>query len=140
MKITTRGRYALRVMIYLAEHADGKYISLKEISDINNISKKYLESIMVELSRADIVEARHGKGGGYKLKKPSKSITCGEVLSVTEGGFAPVACLEENAKACPKAESCKTVKMWTDFYKLINGFFDGITVADLSEKGEDYGI
>lgn len=136
MKISTRGRYALRVMIDLAEHGNGNYIPLKEISVRQDISQKYLESIMLELSKAGLVEGQHGKGGGYKLGKSPEDYTVGEILRTMEGELAPVACLERNAQTCERAADCRTLPMWKNFYKLINGYFNGITLADLMQKPE----
>ena len=142
MKISTRGRYALRVMIDLAEHGNGNYIPLKEISTRQNISQKYLESIMLELSKANLVEGQHGKGGGYKLNKSPEDYAVGEILRTMEGELAPVACLESNAQPCAHAADCRTLPMWKNFYKLVNDYFNGITLADLTQKpeGNEYSI
>ena len=134
MKISTRGRYAMRVMIDLAEHNDGSYIPLKGIAERQDISLKYLESIMADLSKAGMIDGLHGKGGGYRLKRAPEEYPAGEVLRITEGDLAPVACLEKNASPCSHAAECKTLSMWKDFYSLINGFFDGITIANLMES------
>lgn len=140
MKISTRGRYAIRVLIDMAEHDRGEYIPLKDIAGRQEISQKYLEGIMLLLSKAEVIEGVHGKGGGYKLKKQPEDITIGEILRVTEGTLAPVACLEENAKSCDRSAECRTIAMWREFYGLINGFFDGKTVKDLmaDEGGGEY--
>ncbi|MBQ6728431.1 MAG: RrF2 family transcriptional regulator [Clostridia bacterium] len=132
MKISTRGRYAVRVLIDMAENFKGDYIPLKDIVKRQEVSQKYLEGIMLLLSKNDIVEGVHGKGGGYRLKKPPEDITIGEILRATEGSLAPVSCLEENAKACERAGSCKTLPMWREFSALVNGFFDGKTIKDLT--------
>ena len=132
MKISTRGRYAIRVLIDMAEHDSGGYIPLKDIVKRQEVSQKYLESIMLLLAKSGIVEGVHGKGGGYRLKKASEELSVGEVLRVTEGGLAPVTCLEENAKPCERAGSCKTLTLWREFYALVNGFFDGKTIKDLT--------
>ena len=136
MKISTRGRYAIRVLIDMAEHDRGEYIPLKDIAGRQEISQKYLEGIMLLLSKAEVIEGVHGKGGGYKLKKQPEDITIGEILRVTEGTLAPVACLEENAKSCDRSAECRTIAMWREFYGLINGFFDGKTVKDLMADGD----
>ena len=143
MKISTRGRYALRVMIDMAEHYGGEYIPLKDVAERQGISQKYLESITSDLSKAGILEGQHGKGGGYKLKREPESYTVGEILRITEGDLAPVTCLEKSAKACSFAGECRTLAMWKDYYALINEFFDGITVSSLMKKqtdGNDYVI
>ena len=134
MKISTRGRYALRVMVDLSEHSDGNYVPLKDIAVRQGVSQKYLESIMSDLSKADMFDVHNGKGGGYKLKRTPKEYTVGEILRITEGDLAPIACLEENAKVCPREKNCRTLPMWKNFYAMINDFFDGITLSDLMKK------
>ncbi len=142
MKISTRGRYAIRVLVDMAENYKGDYIPLKDIVKRQDVSQKYLEGIMLILSKHDIVEGVHGKGGGYKLVRSPEDITVGEILRATEGTLAPVSCLEENAAPCKRAGTCKTLSLWRDFYKLINGFFDGKTLKDLmnATDGGDYVI
>lgn len=132
MKISTRGRYAIRVLVDMAEHDNGGFIPLKDIVKRQDVSQKYLESIMLLLSKNDVVEGVHGKGGGYRLKKSPEELTVGEILRVTEGSLAPVACLEDNAEICERAGSCKTLPMWREFYALVNEFFDGKTIKDLT--------
>ncbi len=131
MKISTRGRYALRVMIDLAENYSGSYIPLKEIAERQEISQKYLEGIMTDLSKKHLVDALHGKGGGYKLAKEPQDYTVKEILLTTEVSLEPIACLEEGAPPCPRAAQCKTLKMWKGFSKLVNDYFEGITLLDL---------
>ena len=131
MKISTRGRYALRVMIDLAENYNGSYIPLKEIVERQEISQKYLEGIMTDLSKKHLVEALHGKGGGYKLAKEPQDYTVKEILLTTEVSLEPIACLEKDAPPCPRASQCKTLKMWQGFSKLVNDYFEGITLLDL---------
>lgn len=142
MKISTRGRYAVRVLIDMAENFKGDYIPLKDIVKRQDVSQKYLEGIMLLLSKRGIVEGVHGKGGGYRLKKPPEDVTVGEILRATEGSLAPVSCLEANANPCERAGSCKTLPLWREFYGLVNKFFDGKTVKDLmdSENGGEYVI
>ena len=138
MKISTRGRYALRVMIDLAENYNGNYIPLKEIVDRQEISQKYLEGIMTDLSKKHLVDALHGKGGGYKLTKEPQDYTVKEILLCTEGSLEPIACLEEGAPVCPREAECRTIKMWKDFSKLVNDYFEGISLQDLTKiKPED---
>ena len=135
MKISTRGRYALRVMIDLAEHRNGEFIPLKEIAARQDFSQKYLESIMVDLSKGGLIEGQHGKGGGYKLSRETQDYTVGDILRVAEGDLAPVSCLEKGAKPCARASECRTLAMWQKFYDTINTFFDGITLAELVSSG-----
>ncbi len=131
MMISTRGRYALRVLIDLAEHADAGYIPMKDVAERQGISLKYLEQIIPVLSKNGIVEGVQGKGGGYKLVPPPEKCRIGDVLRLTEGDLAPVACLERGAPSCGKASDCRTYPMWVEFYQLINHFFDGKTLAEL---------
>lgn len=137
MRISTRGRYALRVMIDLAEHNSGAHIPLKDIVARQEISQKYLESIMTDLSKAGMVDGQHGKGGGYKLNRPIDEYTVGAILRVTEGDLAPIACLDANASICDRAQECKTLPMWSKLYRLINDYFDSVTLADLIAEGND---
>ena len=137
MKISTRGRYALRVMIDLAEHNSENYIPLKDVVVRQEISQKYLESIMTDLTKAELLDAQHGKGGGYKLKRAPDGITVLEVLLVTEGDLAPVACLSSDADPCTRAAECRTLPLWEKFYDLIRDFFGGVTLADLVRTAPD---
>ena len=134
MIVSTKGRYALRVMIDLAEHQNEAYIPMKDVANRQHISLKYIEKIMPVLSKNHLVEGVHGKGGGYRLTREPIDYTVGEILRLTEGDMAPVACLECNAVPCDKTQNCRTLPMWTDFYKLINEYFDGITIADLMKQ------
>jgi Rrf2 family iron-sulfur cluster assembly transcriptional regulator len=129
--ISTRGRYALRVMIDLAEHMDNGYIPMKEVAERQGISLKYLERIMPALSKSNLVEGVHGKGGGYRLSRRPEDYTAGEILRLVEGDLAPVACLECNAKPCSRRANCKTISMWEKFYDITNEYFDNITIAVL---------
>lgn len=131
MMISTKGRYALRVMIDLAEHNSGEYIPLKEIASRQEISQKYLESIMTVLSKSGLISALHGKGGGYKLNKAPSDYTVGSILKLTEGTLAPVACLESGHIECPRASQCRTLPMWSQLDKMINDFFENYSLADL---------
>lgn len=131
MMISTRGRYALRVMIDLAEHKDGNYIPMKEVADRQEISLKYLERILPVLTKNGFIEGIQGKGGGYRLIKEPKNCVVGDILRLTEGDLAPVSCLEDCAAPCGRGSHCKTLPMWKDFYKLVNQYFDGITLADI---------
>ena len=143
MKISTRGRYALRVMIDLAEHHNGNYIPLKDIAARQEISQKYLESIMVDLSKAKMVDGQHGKGGGYKLNRDAADYSVGSILRITEGDLAPITCLAEGADRCVRSQECRTLPMWTKLYQIINDYLDGVTLADLmvgGTVGDDYVI
>lgn len=140
--ISTRGRYALRVMIDIAEHSGGDFVPMKEIAARQEISLKYIERIMPLLTKENLVEGQHGKGGGYRLCRPPEDYPVGEILRATEGGLAPVACLECGAKPCSRAAECRTLPMWQKYYAMTNEFFDGISVADLmkNEAAFDYVI
>ena len=143
MRISTKGRYALRVMIDLAEHNSGNYIPLKDIVARQEISQKYLEGIMTDLAKAGFLDGQHGKGGGYKLNRSPDNITVGEVLRIAEGDLAPIACLGENAGPCSRAAECRTLPMWEKLYTMIRDYFDGITLADLminDSEGNNYVI
>lgn len=134
MIISTRGRYALRVIIDLAEHFDGSYIPMKEVAERQEVSLKYLERIMPDLTKDGMLEGVHGKGGGYRLKRKPEEYKVGEILRLTEGDLAPVACLTCKAAPCVRATDCRTLPMWQKFNKLTDEFFDGITIADLMKK------
>ncbi|MDE6373520.1 MAG: Rrf2 family transcriptional regulator, partial [Clostridia bacterium] len=115
----------------LAENTDGGFIPLKDVAARQNISLKYLESIMLALSNAGLVDGRHGKGGGYKLNREVSSYTALEILQVTEGDLAPVSCLDGCGVNCERAEECKTLSLWLGFYNLTHEYFGGVTLADL---------
>ena len=142
MMISTKGRYALRVMIDLAEHNTRDYIPLADIAKRQEISEKYLESIVGVLSKKGLVESLRGKGGGYRLNRLPEEYTVASILKVTEGSLAPVACLENEVNTCPRAAECRTIDMWTKLYKLIDDFFEGVTIADLirPDDGGNYVI
>ena len=131
MMISTRGRYALRVLVDLAEHRNGGYIPMKDVSQRQEISLKYLEKIMPVLTQNGLVEGVHGKGGGYKLCKPASEIPVGEILRLTERELAPVSCLSENATECHKAGECKTIKFWKGLNDTINGYIDHVMLSEL---------
>lgn len=142
MMISTRGRYALRVLIDLAEHNDGNYIPMKDVAERQDLPLKYLERILPVLTQNKLIVGLHGKGGGYRLVRSPDEYTVGEILRLTEGNLVPVSCLEQDAEPCERAAECRTLDMWTKFFKMTNEFFDGITVADLmkTESGNDYVI
>lgn len=131
MLISTRGRYALRVLLDLAENQDKGYIAMKKVAERQELSLKYIERIMPVLSKNHYVEGVQGKGGGYRLVKNPKEYRIGDILRLTEGTLAPVACLECNSKTCQREKTCKTLPMWREFYQIINDYFDNITLADL---------
>ncbi|MGI6152177.1 MAG: RrF2 family transcriptional regulator [Christensenellales bacterium] len=134
MLVSTKGRYALRVMIDLAERNTGDYIPLKEIAKRQEISEKYLESIVSALAKADYVTGLRGKGGGYKLTKSPGQYTVGAILKVTEGSLAPVSCLDDISNNCERAGECKTLPLWMGLSKLINDYLEGITLEDLAKE------
>lgn len=131
MIISTRGRYALRVMIDLAENCDGKYIAMKKIAQRQGISLKYLERILPVLTQNHIVEGVQGKGGGYRLTRKPEEYRVGEILRLTEGDLAPVSCLECDAKPCAKREECRTLPMWTKLHSIIGEYLDSVRLSDL---------
>lgn len=135
--ISTKGRYALHVMIDLAQHSDGAFIPLKEISERQNISKKYLEIIIKDLVVNNLVESLAGKCGGYRLNKAPEEYTIEEILIAAEGTLAPIACLKEDAKECPNAFKCDTLPFWKEYNDLIHNFFRSKHLSDLiSDKAE----
>lgn len=135
MIVSTKGRYALRVMLCFAQRGGDEYIPLKEIAESEEISQKYLESIMTILSKAGFVDAVHGKGGGYRLNRKPEEYTVGSILKLTEGSLAPVSCITQGAAACSRTKCCQTLPMWERLEKLIDDFFEGITLADLLKDG-----
>ena len=130
MLISTRGRYALRVMLDLAEQ-DGGYVPLAEVAARQGISEKYLEGIIALLSRAGLVKSLRGKGGGYCLARTPEEYTVGEILRITEGSLAPVSCLDDAKNACPRAGECLTLPMWKKLYATISNFLDSVTLASI---------
>jgi Rrf2 family protein len=136
MIVSTKGRYALRVMVYFVLHGGEGYIPLKQIADAEGISQKYLEAIMTTLSKAGFVDAVHGKGGGYRLNRRPEDYTVGSILKLTEGGLTAVSCTAQGASACSRAECCDALPMWEKLDKLINDFFEGYTIADLLKDHE----
>lgn len=134
MMISTRGRYALRVMIDLAEHQNGSYIPMKDVAQRQELSLKYIERIVPVLTKNRYVEGIHGKGGGYKLVRSPEEYRVGDILRLTEGDLAPVACLECGAEPCQKSADCRTYAMWSKFHDMTNDYFDSITIADLMRR------
>ena len=134
MIVSTKGRYALRVMVCFAQKDPNEFIPLKEIAEKEEISQKYLESIMTTLSKAGMVDAVHGKGGGYRLNRNPEEYTVGSILKLTEGSLAPVSCTVQGPSACSRASCCEALPMWEKLDKMIDEFFEGITIADLLKK------
>ncbi|MBP5519633.1 MAG: Rrf2 family transcriptional regulator [Treponema sp.] len=131
MLISTKGRYALRVLIDLAEQDTEARTPLKEIAERQNISQKYIEAIMTMLSKNGLVDASHGKGGGYKLNRKPQDYKIGDILRLTEGTLSPVACLEKNAEPCPRKNECRTLPLWTKLDELVESYLDSVSLADL---------
>ena len=141
MLISTRGRYALRILVDMAEHRSESHVPLKEIAERQEISEKYLESIVKELVKSGVLAGVRGKGGGYRLRRPPEQINVGDVLLCMEGSLSPVACLEEGAEPCPRAAVCRTLEFWRGLDEVIRKYCAGYTVADLmrtDEPGNDY--
>ncbi len=136
MMISTRGRYALRVMIDLAEHQSDEPIPMKDVANRLGISLKYLERILPALSKSHYIEGMHGKGGGYRLTQPPENYKVGEILRLVEGSLTPVSCVECTTGNCERVDSCRTVELWSNLNKVVNDYLDQVTVADLM-KTED---
>lgn len=132
--ITTKGRYAIRVMLDIAENESDKFIPLKDIAARQNISKKYLEIIVKDLVNAKLIVGVSGKGGGYKLCRTPEDYTIGEILELMEGTLSPVACLAEDENDCPRKAECETLPLWEEYDKLIHDFFYGKKLSDICGK------
>ena len=137
MIVSTKGRYALRVMLCFAQRGGDEYIPLKEIAEAEEISQKYLESIMTTLSKAGFVDAVHGKGGGYRLNRQPEEYTIGSILKLTEGSLNVASCTTQGAAACSRSECCQALPMWEKLDKMIDDFFEGITLADLLQDAKE---
>lgn len=131
MMISTRGRYALRILVDLAENRNDGYITLRELSDRQGISEKYLESIVKDLVKDRFIEGVRGKGGGYRLSRPAEEINILDVLQSADGTVAPVACLEEGSRPCSRAAACRTLPLWKGLDKAVSDYLSGFTVRDL---------
>lgn len=143
MKISTKGRYALRMLIDLAERQSDGYVALKDIAERQGVSKKYLEQIIPMLNNSGILRANRGSQGGYRLAKSAKEYTVGEILRLTEGSLAPVACLEHQPIECDRSAECVTLPVWQGLYKVVCDYLDSITLQDIIDKqreksGSDY--
>ena len=134
MLVSTKGRYALRVMLELAQSQPDTYMPLPLIAQRQGISEKYLESIIAVLSKAGLVDGLRGKGGGYRLTRPTADYSVGEILRLTEGSLAPVTCLEGAENPCPRAGECTTLPMWEKLDDLINTYLDGVSLSDLLSR------
>ena len=142
MVISSKGRYALRVMVDLAEHGGDGYVSMRDVARRQEISDKYAGQIMTLLSRAGLVDGVTGKGGGYRLTRQPQEYPLGEILRLTEGSLAPVACMEEGAHPCGRASKCRTLPVWEGYYRVTREYFSGVTLADLMSlpQGDNYVI
>jgi len=145
MKISTKGRYALRMIIDLALHQDDGFVSLKDIAERQEISKKYLEQIVPMLNKSGILRTNRGNKGGYALAKSPEQLSAGDILRATEGSLAPVSCLDDNPNTCPRQESCSTLYIWEGLFKTITDYLDNISINEIVEKiseqsGFDYCI
>lgn len=134
MKISTKGRYALRMLIDLAENKENGFISLKEIAERQDISKKYLEQIVPIMNRSGILITNRGYQGGYKLAKNPNEITVGEILKNTEGSMAPVACLEQSPNQCERCKECATLPIWEGLERVVSDYLEGITLQDIIDR------
>lgn len=131
MKISTKGRYAVRVMLDLAKNNTGECIKVKEIAERQGVSEKYLEQIIGVLNKAGYVNSVRGAQGGYHLTKAPEEYTVGMILRLTEGSLAPVACLDEGRENCERVDTCETLEVWKELYSAINRVVDGVTIVDL---------
>jgi Rrf2 family protein len=137
MKMSTKGRYALRVMIDLAIHDTGEFIPLKNVSSRQEITIKYLEQIIPMLSRAGYLKSSRGKDGGYRLARHAKDYRVGDILRAVEGDLSPVACMEDDPNRCPRSGWCPTLPLWEGLNKVINEYLDGVTLEDLVERSRN---
>ena len=145
MMISTKGRYALRVMIDIAVYSNGNYISLKDISARQEISVKYLEQVISLLNKAGFLHSLRGNNGGYKLAKEPSSYTAGDILRAAEGSLAPIACLQDEQNRCSRRDQCTTLSFWEQYYRVITDYVDSVTLQDLADNakamaGNDYTI
>lgn len=134
MKISTKGRYALRMLVDLAINGADKYVALKDIAERQQISKKYLEQIVLLFNGADVLEANRGFQGGYRLARDPKEYTIGEILRLTEGSLAPVACLDYNPNRCDRCDNCETLYVWEGLHKTVANYLNSITLEDILDK------
>ena len=145
MKISTRGRYALRLMIDLAVHDTGEYISLKDVSKRQDITVKYLEQIVTALTRAGFLQSQRGNNGGYRLARRPAEYTAGDIIRVMEGDLVPVSCMENDPNQCARSSACVVLPFWEGLSRVINDYVDSVTLQDLKDRadslaGYDYSI
>lgn len=131
MKISTKGRYALRMMIDIAQNSNGNWVAIKDISERQGISTKYLEQIVTYLTRTDLLRSGRGPQGGYMLTRKPENYTAGDIIRAIEGRLAPVACLADEENSCPRKDFCKTLTFWEGMFDQINDYVDSITLRDL---------
>ena len=134
MRVSTKGRYALQIMIDLAQHYGDTYISLKDVAERQGVSLKYLEAIAATLNKAGFIMSSRGKSGGYRLARPAGSYTVGSILKLAEGSLAPVSCLYEGGEPCSKSDQCYTLPMWQELDRLVDGYLESVTVQDLIDR------
>ncbi len=134
MKISTKGRYALRMMLDLATHDTGEFISLKDISQRQEITVKYLEQIVTVLTKSGFVRSQRGNNGGYRLARKPSEYTAGDILRVMEGSLEPIACLDDDPILCSRAEDCTVLPFWRGFSKVVNDYVDSVTLQDLKDQ------
>ena len=139
MKISTKGRYALRMLLDLARHKDKGFIALKDIAARQEVSKKYLEQIVTLFNHSDILRTNRGYQGGYMLAKPPDQYTVGQILRITEGGLCLISCLENEPNQCARSGACATLPVWRGLQRVVNEYLDGITLHMLLETSEDHG-
>lgn len=144
MRISTKGRYALRMLVDLAQHRDGGFVALKDIAERQNISKKYLEQIIPMLNKASVLRTERGAQGGYMLARTPDKYTIREILELTEGSLSPVSCVDEGAPVCTRSADCPTLPIWQGLADVVRNYLDGITLQDvldrMGEAGNDYVI
>ena len=134
VRISTKGRYALRMLVDLAAHRDEGYIALKDIAERQNISKKYLEQIVLLFTKSDLLKTSRGYQGGYMLAKPPRDCTVGEILRITEGSIAVVPCVEQDPIECRRSVDCPVLPVWRGLYKVINEYLDSVTLQDILDE------
>lgn len=137
MKLSTKGRYALRLLLDLAQHPEDDFIALKDIAERQDLSKKYLERIVPILIRSDILKTNRGHQGGYQLAKSPAEYTVGDILRLTEGDLSPVPCLKHTPNQCPRSKTCITLPIWEGLGKVINDYLDGITLQDILDNQKE---
>lgn len=134
MRISTKGRYALRMMLDLAEHQGDGFVALKDIAKRQDISKKYLEQIVPILNRSDFLQTSRGYQGGYRLARQPSQYTAGEILALTEGSLAPVSCIDRGAQSCARSASCPTMSLWQGLYDVMTEYLGSVTLQDLLDR------